>query len=391
MERGRKKNIIYFYLRKKIQEIGKAILHTGPDKPEYLKKGVIYFLKKAGIALVVFICIYQVFFYLNLGRLLTWEEFKQIQFLKYELLFGYIFTLSVFLIFPQIAPLLNRTKFSSSNNLTKVIIEILVVIICSSILLSFLNYLPLFLLFPEIDPPAANLRAGYLVTAIFALFFYFLVEREKGRKKLEEELLLSAKLQKVNLQAQLETLKRQVNPHFLFNSLNVLGSLILQDKERAVQFSRKLAELYRSFLKHGEYQLISLQKELKVTTSYIYLLETRFGQAININTTIDPSTMQLQIPPGALQMLIENSIKHNGSTRKKPLNIEIYTKANRLLVTNNLQPRIEKIESTGTGLNNIKNRYKYLSDREVQIEKTETHFTASLPLLKVENHESSIN
>ena len=97
MERGRKKNIIYFYLRKKIQEIGKAILHTGPDKPEYLKKGVIYFLKKTGIALVVFICIYQVFFYLNLGRLLTWEEFKQIQFLKYELLFGYIFTLSVFL------------------------------------------------------------------------------------------------------------------------------------------------------------------------------------------------------------------------------------------------------------------------------------------------------
>lgn len=391
MKRGRKKIISYFYLRKKIRKIEKSLPHKDPVKPKSINKGINYFLKKAGIAFLILMGIYQVFFYLNLGRLLGWEELKLAKTLQVELILGYIFTLAIILIFPEVSPFINRIKTGSSRNFSKILIEILVIIFITCFLLTFLNYLPLFLIFPELDPNPENLRTGYLVTCIFALFFYFLIEREKGRKKLEEELLLSASLQKVNFQAQLETLKRQVNPHFLFNSLNVLGSLILQDKDRAVQFSRKLAELYRSFLKHGEYQLISLQKELKVATSYIYLLETRFGQSVKFDLRIEPEKMPLQVPPGALQMLIENAIKHNGSTRRNPLQIDIYTSNEHLLVRNNLQPRMEKVESTGTGLKNIRTRYQYLSEEQVKIEKTETHFIASLPLLKVNTNESSNN
>ncbi|MFD1079697.1 sensor histidine kinase, partial [Longispora fulva] len=156
----------------------------------------------------------------------------------------------------------------------------------------------------------------------------------------------------------------------------------------ATKFTRKLSELYRSFLDNTSQQLIPLRKELEVAEAYIYLLKTRFGESVQFELEIAPEAMELHLPPGSLQVLLENAIKHNGSTRKKPLTIAIASHGNILEVKNNLQPRMEEVSSTNTGLTNITSRYSFLSDRKPEFKKTEDHFIAELPLLKVEIHEN---
>lgn len=385
-----KKLFGYIYHRNKVNGIETEIRNKGSEKRNKIKSMLNSFLKKAGSAALITLGIYEIFFYLNLNRLLLWDELSTIPVIRSEIAFAFLYILLVFLTFPIISSKLGSgSRFKMNPSLWKSAMEVLAVIFTNIILLSIFNYLPVYLLYPEIDPQPANLRMGYLVTCILALFYYFFVEREKSKKRLQEGMLHSAKLQKANFQAQLETLKLQVNPHFLFNSLNVLGSLINQNENRAVEFTRRLSLLYRSLLKHGEDQLINLQKELKVAEAYIYLLETRFGDAVTFSMEINDDKMDFKIPPGCLQMLIENAIKHNGSTRKKPLHIKVYTREDRLLVQNNIQKRMDHMESTGIGLENIQNRYRFITDKEVIIKKTEQEFQVSLPLLNNKENEYS--
>ena len=171
--------------------------------------------------------------------------------------------------------------------------------------------------------------------------------------------------------------------------MNVLGALIYKDQEQAAEFTRRLSDMYRSYLDNSNDPLIPLRKDLEVTKAYIYLLETRFGKAVEFRLNIAAEKQELFLPPGAVQMLIENAIKHNGSTRKNPLVIHIYTEDDRLIVKNRLQARRNKIISTKTGLKNIRSRYQFLTDKEVIFERTDEEFIAKLPLLKVEIHENS--
>ena len=255
------------------------------------------------------------------------------------------------------------------------------------VLITLVNFLPLYFILGEEAFVPIRVRSAFTISIAVSLFFYYLVERERTKKELQQEMLNSTRLQKENFEAQFQSLKSQVNPHFLFNSLNVLGSLIQQDKKRALKFKERLADLYRALLKHGERQLIPLSQELEVARAYIYLLKTRFGNAILFEEEISPDIMELELPPGSLQMLLENAIKHNGSTKRKPLVVTISSEGDKLMVRNNLQPRREKIESTETGLKNITSRYKYLSSQEVEVDKTEKEFIVKLPLLQP--HESS--
>ncbi|MGA9589968.1 MAG: histidine kinase [Salegentibacter sp.] len=245
------------------------------------------------------------------------------------------------------------------------------------------------LLYPEVQPKPESLRVGYVLSGVLSLFFYFYVEKNRNQQQLQAEMLRSAHLQKENFEAQLQNLKDQVNPHFLFNSLNVLGSLIYKNQEQAVEFTRKLSDMYRSYLDNSNDPLIPLRKDLEVTKAYIYLLETRFGKAVEFRLNIATDMQELFLPPGAVQMLIENAIKHNGSTRKNPLVIHIYTEDDRLIVKNRLQARRNKIVSTKTGLKNIRSRYQFLTNQEVIITKSEEEFIVKLPLLKVEANENS--
>jgi PAS domain S-box-containing protein len=190
------------------------------------------------------------------------------------------------------------------------------------------------------------------------------------------------RLQKENLQSQFETLKSQVNPHFLFNSLNILSSLISVDTEMAENFTGNLSKIYRYVLEHQTDDLVTLQSELDFMRSYSFLLNTRFKDKLSFNINIPEYLLTHKIPPLSLQILIENAIKHNTFSVKSPLVIDIYiSDASDLVIANNYQPRENKIESTGLGLNNIANRYSFFTDRLTHFGIIDGRFEARIPLL----------
>ncbi len=221
-----------------------------------------------------------------------------------------------------------------------------------------------------------------------------LIEQEKEQnKKLEHEVKLRTeeltrantqllKLQKENLQSQYDVLKQQVNPHFLFNSLNVLTSLIKLEPDLAEKFSEQLSKVYRYVLENKDYELVDLNTELNFLEAYIFLLNIRFVGKLRINTNIADEHRNDKIIPLAMQLLIENAIKHNVMSKVNPLIIDIFIDdENYLNIINNLQERPSQISSTGIGLKNIMNRYQLLNLPLPSFEKTEKQFVAKIKLV----------
>ncbi len=213
-----------------------------------------------------------------------------------------------------------------------------------------------------------------LVSTIYESIFLFY--------RWKESVLEAEKLRRENIQSQLEGLKNQVNPHFLFNSLNTLAYLIPEDQDKAVCFVQKLSKVYRYILEIRDKKLITLIEELEFLQSYIFLLRERFGENIDITINIDERFKEYYIVPLSLQILFENAIKHNIISKEKPLSISVFTTANTLMVSNNLQKKVLTAPSTQVGLKNIRNRYAYFVDKEVSIFEDDHHFKVSLPLIK---------
>lgn len=189
------------------------------------------------------------------------------------------------------------------------------------------------------------------------------------------------RLQKESIASQYESLKAQVNPHFLFNSLNALTSLVETDQKLAVKFIRKLSEVYRYVLDSRQKEVVPLTEELGFLDSYIYLQKIRLGEALQLQNEL-PQDANLMVVPLALQMLVENAIKHNMALEEQPLHIHLYLQQEYVVVENNLQERrIREEESTGTGLTNLEARYSYLTDKKVQIQRSENNFIVKLPIL----------
>ena len=188
-------------------------------------------------------------------------------------------------------------------------------------------------------------------------------------------------LKRESLQAQLHTLKTHVNPHFLFNNLNTLCSIIPENPRQAVDFVQQLSKVYRYILEVKDEKSISLRDEIKVLEAYSFLMKTRFGNNFNIEVLIPEKDMDNQIVPYSLQLLVENAIKHNIVSADKPLWIKVHTVNSELLVTNNLQKKKQEVESTGIGLNNIRNRYMLLTNKLVAVTETEFNFSVSIPLI----------
>ncbi len=212
-------------------------------------------------------------------------------------------------------------------------------------------------------------------------------ERTKQLTEANTQLL---KVQKENLQSQFEVLKQQVNPHFLFNSLNVLTSLIKIDPDLAESFTERLSKVYRYVLENKEKDLVSLSTELEFLNAYLFLLEIRFMKKLMIEIQIDRTYNEYQILPLAIQLIIENAIKHNTFSKLQPLNIKIFVdEQHQLNIMNNLNVRETKLISTGVGLENINRRYALVSDQKPEFIKTTEHFIARLPLLKSEIFETA--
>lgn len=181
--------------------------------------------------------------------------------------------------------------------------------------------------------------------------------------------------------AQFESLKNQLDPHFLFNSLNVLDSLIEENPIQAQRFTNSMSKIYRYVLEQKDKELVSVEEEIDFAKTYCELLKTRFEDAVTFDFQISEEDKKGFVVPLSLQLLLENSIKHNFATSSKPLNIKIFTEKGNLIIENNLQTRELPNTSTGVGLANIVSRYNLLTERNVFVEKSETFFRVKLPIL----------
>lgn len=223
---------------------------------------------------------------------------------------------------------------------------------------------------------SSNSAAIFCTITIIAIYesIYFMNEL---RQSVEEQ----EKLKRESLSAQLNALRTQVNPHFLFNNLNTLSSIIPEDPKQAVDFVQQLSKVYRHILDVKEEKSILLKDELEVMKAYAFLLQTRFGHNLEISIDVADEKLQKRIVPLSLQLLMENAIKHNIVSADKPLKIEVFAENGSLVVSNNLQKKNQVHESTGIGLDNIRNRYKLLGDKPVKVTESVDNFTVSIPLL----------
>ncbi|MEM7658916.1 MAG: histidine kinase, partial [Bacteroidota bacterium] len=173
-------------------------------------------------------------------------------------------------------------------------------------------------------------------------------------------------------------------PHFLFNNLNILSSLIDHNSEQAQDFLGNFSEVYRYVLRQREEELVPLRSELEFLDAYVYMLRQRFRKQVHIEIDIQPSHRALFLPPLALQMLIENAIKHNKATESSPLTITIQSQEGGIYVCNTLQVKRIPPKGTGFGLENLRKRYEFLSMKSLRVEKANDQFCVFLPLLSTE-------
>ncbi|MBO9566791.1 MAG: histidine kinase [Niastella sp.] len=229
-------------------------------------------------------------------------------------------------------------------------------------------------------PLKLNLIYAGLINLFFhllnAILFFF---REYRIKYTEAE-----ELKRVSTQAQLQAIKSQVNPHFLFNNLNVLSGMVIKDNPRANRFIEEFSKVYRYILNSQDKELVELEKELAFIKPYVYLLQQRYPDGLKVDIGIPEQYYDRYIIPVALQMLIENAIKHNVISRSSPLHIEVLANGTgTLTVRNNRQPRRSVEHSNRIGLNNIAKRYELVCGRQIEIHTTQEVFEVQLPLLQL--------
>jgi len=212
----------------------------------------------------------------------------------------------------------------------------------------------------------------HLINTIFVYFHQFQQQRVEAEK-----------MKTLSVQAELQLIKNQVNPHFLFNNLNVLSALILKNNSDANRFIEEFSKVYRYILHNQQKELVTLNTEIYYLRPYIFLLQTRFGDGLKVSIEVDEKFNEFYIIPAALQMLLENAIKHNVIQRSDPLRISISTSANgSLMVANNVRAKETQEPSTSIGLSNIVRRYALVTNRSVNIEHNSATFSVDLPLIE---------
>jgi two-component system LytT family sensor kinase len=216
----------------------------------------------------------------------------------------------------------------------------------------------------------------FLPTGINLGFFtIYFIDRWK------DSLIYAERLEREKSQVQFDNLKNQLNPHFLFNALTSLNSLIFENQQLASEFLQQLSKVYRYVLQNKEKNFVLLATEMDFITHYVKLLETRFTGALKINFDIHDDAKEKAIVPVTLQILIENATKHNVVDKDKPLRIDIFTVGDYLVVSNNLQLKKKVETSNKQGLDNLKSLYKFLTDQPVLVEPTDDRFYVKIPLL----------
>lgn len=223
---------------------------------------------------------------------------------------------------------------------------------------------------------------GYFFMLILSVFY--LLANGRAQERLLAVVRHSEQLETEKAQVQLAALKNQVNPHFLFNSLTILSSLVHIDPDLSEKFIDQLARAYRYTLEQQQQDVVPLQTELSFIQSYVFLLKIRFHDKLNVVLDVPEATRTTYgIAPLTLQLLVENAVKHNAMSLARPLLVGITQEEDTLVVRNCLQHRLTTYDSTNVGLSNILNRYRLLTDRPVQVVETADVFEVRIPLLPV--------
>lgn len=246
--------------------------------------------------------------------------------------------------------------------------------------LAFLTYeIGLDYVYPDLKKHIASelmtaLVVDLILVGIYEGYYFFTLWKKS--------LVRNEQLEKENMTARYEALKNQINPHFLFNSLNTASALIHEDPVRAEEFIDEFSKIYRFLLEHQDKNLHLLEDELAFVRSFLSLQEIRFGKSLQSSIDVDKEKLKYLIPTLSLQLLVENAIKHNQVSMEKPLKISINNDEDIIIVKNSLQLRSESLKSTGIGLNNLNARYEMLANLKPVFIKTEKEYVAKLPLIK---------
>ncbi|WP_449388868.1 2TM domain-containing protein [Chryseobacterium lineare] len=296
-------------------------------------------------------------------------------------------------------------KFPWSEATTKrAIVSIVSILIANIIMVYFCNYMN-FVVFQKVATTEQYFSGKYNFINWFTINIALLISAFLHAKGFMEELKKTSKKEVVeqkliakSANAQFESLKNQLDPHFLFNSLNVLSSLIDENPKQAQKFTASMSKIYRYVLEQKDKELVTVEDELEFAKTYCELLKTRFEDSVGFVFDVKKEDYRKFVVPLSLQLLLENCIKHNFATSSKPLLIKIFSENDTLCIENNLQVREQIKESSGIGLPNIVQRYSLLTKKNVFIEKSEDYFKVKLPVISsklnianaiIEDHDKS--
>ncbi|MBM7418158.1 MULTISPECIES: 2TM domain-containing protein [Chryseobacterium] len=292
---------------------------------------------------------------------------------------------------------LNKKVPWSEATTKRAILSIVSILIANFILVYFCNYIN-FVVIQKVATTEAFFSGKYNFINWFMVNVALLISAFLHAKSFMEELKKSSKKEVVeqkliakSANAQFESLKNQLDPHFLFNSLNVLSSLIDENPSQAQKFTASMSKIYRYVLEQKDKELVTIEDEIEFAKTYCGLLKTRFEDSVNFIFDVKEDDLRRFVVPLSLQLLLENCIKHNLATSSKPLLIRIFTEGDTLCIENNLQIREQIKESAGIGLANIVQRYSLLTKKNVFIEKSEDYFKVKLPILSEKPNTASID
>jgi sensor histidine kinase YesM len=356
-----------------------------PKYKEDSRTGV--WLKRIGIAALVSILVHLTIMYIDHGNFTGIISLPS----GLELTFTFLYFLSLFWVYPKISEIIHSSALIKISGNVLNFLEGFLVVLSTLLLTGLTKIFPLWLLLLILNNVLENfngrfdleaVRHSLVIHAFLGLFFYYFVERERLRKKIRAEHLRFAQLQRKEFKNQLENLKNRVNPDFLFRSLDTLDSLIEENPEKAVEFVGNLSFVYRSFLNTKE-QLIELKQELDLARAYIAILKMQFGNTLRFSINTEPESLSLYLPPGTLQMLIENAVPETKNLQSEnPLHIEISTTRRNLVVKSN-RNNIPGKDYLQKNIDLIRERYRFLSNEPVEVEETHLHYEVEIPLLQL--------
>jgi len=277
-----------------------------------------------------------------------------------------------------------RSYFNWYNKPLRKIAVILISISFYTVPVSALLLLGWYALFDEGKPDREVITVSTLIIMICVIFITHVYETIFLVKESENEMLRNAQLERAKAEAELKALKSQIDPHFIFNSLNTLSHLIEEKPAKAKLFNDQLADVYRYILQHKRQELVLLREEMHFLKDYFSLLRTRFEKAVQLIIEIPESEfVAYLIPPISLQLLVENAIKHNEFSNRIPLTVTIKWEEDHLIVSNKICRKQLRKESSKIGLSNLNERYKLITGNEIIVHSTSDFFVVKLPLLKI--------